>query len=212
MPTTTDIFSGWTEVRAIWGKNSRQVVNAISEIEGILPFKIRGFASDSGCEFRNKDLLKYFNCRPCPIPFVRGRPNIKNDNAHVEQKNWTHVRQLLGYSRLDRRNDVDFINDLYVNYWLILWNYFTPVMKVSSKTQIGRRVVRTYDKPKTPCDRLLESGSLSDEQKQVLMAKIKGLNPFELRAELNRKLSWYFKNIGIRDKHLFSPIAGVANY
>ena len=103
--TMTDIYSGWTEVRAVWGKQSNAVLNAIRAIENTLPFKIKGFASDNGNEFLNNDLWTYFDQRPEKVSFVRRRPYKKNDNAHVEQKNWTHVRQLLGYDRLDQQWD-----------------------------------------------------------------------------------------------------------
>jgi hypothetical protein len=170
--TMTDIFSGWTELRAVWGKQSDAVLDGIKTIEETLPFKIKGFASDNGNEFLNNDLWTYFTQRENKIEFVRRRPYKKNDNAHVEQKNWTHVRQLLGYDRLDQQWDVNYINDIYVNYWLILWNYFTPVMKLKSKTRIGGKIIKQYDEPKTPFERLLESPSLSQEEKLTLMARV----------------------------------------
>ena len=135
--TVTDIYSGWTELRAVWGKSAAAVVGGIRDIDEKLPFKIKGFASDNGSEFLNNDLFTYFQKRKEKVDFVRRRPYKKNDNAHVEQKNWTHVRQLLGYDRLDLEWDVNYINDMYVNYWLLLWNYFTPVMKLKSKTRVG---------------------------------------------------------------------------
>jgi hypothetical protein len=169
-------------------------------VETGLPFKIKGFASDGGSEFLNKGLWAYFNNREDKIPFVRTRPDRKNDNAHVEQKNWTHVRQLLGYDRLDRKNDVIVLNDLYQNYWLILWNFFTPVMKLKSKIRDGHRVKRIYDEPRTPFDRLLASEYLSQDEKRTLAARKENLNPFELRAELNERLNSYLKTVGTRNR------------
>jgi hypothetical protein len=198
--TMTDLFSGWTEVRAVWGKRSDAVLNAIKDIENTLPFKIKGFASDNGNEFLNNDLWTYFDNREEKVNFVRRRPYKKNDNAHVEQKNWTHVRQFLGYDRLDQQWDVDYINDMYVNYWLPLWNYFTPVMKLKSKTRVGGRIVKVHDTPKTPYHRLLESEKLTQEEKQMLLARTDNLNPFKLRAELDKKLKWYFRIVDIRKK------------
>ena len=198
--TMTDIFSAWTEVRAVWGKQSREVLNAIKAVENVLPFKIKGFASDNGNEFLNNDLWTYFDNRPAKVHFVRRRPYKKNDNAHVEQKNWTHVRQLLGYDRLDLQWDVDYINDLYQNYWLPLWNFFTPVMKLKSKTRVGGRIIKVHDDPRTPYERLLESPHLSQEEKQALMARREHLNPFGLRNELEKKLKWYFRIVDIRKK------------
>lgn len=198
--TMTDIFSGWTEVRAVWGKQSSAVLDAIKAIEHTLPFNIKGFASDNGNEFLNNDLWTYFDQRPDKVHFVRRRPYKKNDNAHVEQKNWTHVRQLLGYDRLDTQWDVDYINDLYVNYWLPLWNFFTPVMKLKSKTRVGGKIVKVHDEPQTPFERVLNSEHLTQEQKQAMLARREHLNPFGLRAELDKKLKWYFRIVDIRKK------------
>ncbi len=198
--TMTDIFSGWTEVRAVWSKQSSEVLNAVKMIEMTLPFKIKGFASDNGNEFLNNDLWTYFDNRSEKVQFVRRRPYKKNDNAHVEQKNWTHVRQLLGYDRLDTEWDVEFINDLYLNYWLPLWNYFTPVMKLESKTRLGGRIIKIHDEPKTPMQRLLQSEKLSQEEKENLLGRVTDLNPFKLKEELDEKLKWYFKIVDIRKR------------
>lgn len=198
--TMTDLFSGWTEVRAVWGKRAEAVLNAVKTIENTLPFKIKGFASDNGNEFLNNDLWTYFANRKDKVEFVRRRAYKKNDNAHVEQKNWTHVRQLLGYDRLDTQWDVDYINDLYENYWLVLWNFFTPVMKLKSKTRVGGRIVKVHDEPKTPFHRLLESEHLSQEEKQALLARVEHINPFRVRQELEKKLKWYFKIVDIRKR------------
>lgn len=198
--TMTDIYSGWTEVRAVWGKQSLGVLNAIKEIENSLPFKIKGFASDNGNEFLNNDLWTYFDDRAMKVDFVRRRPYKKNDNAHVEQKNWTHVRRLLGYDRLDQQWDVNYVNDLYQNYWLPLWNYFTPVMKLRSKTRIGGRIVKLHDEPKTPFERVLECPHISQEEKQALLARVENLNPFVLRTELDKKLKWFFRIVDIRKR------------
>lgn len=198
--TMTDIYSGWTETRAVWGKTSNAVLNAVKGIEASLPFKIQGFASDNGNEFLNNDLWTYFNQRPEKVQFVRRRPYKKNDNAHVEQKNWTHVRQLIGYDRLDQQLDVEYVNDLYKDYWLLLWNFFTPVMKLKSKTRIGGRIVKVHDEPKTPFERLLESEQLTQEQKQALLARAQDLNPFALKIELDKKLKWFFRIVDIRKK------------
>ncbi len=198
--TMTDIFSAWTELRAVWGKRSEGVLEAVKVIENTLPFKIKGFASDNGNEFLNNDLWTYFDQRPEKVQFVRRRPYKKNDNAHVEQKNWTHVRQLLGYDRLEQEWDVEYINDIYQNYWLPLWNFFTPVMKLKTKTRIGGRTVKVHDEAKTPFERLLESDHLTQDQKQALLARAEGLNPFTLRTELEKKLKWFFRIVDIRKK------------
>lgn len=111
--TVTDICTTWTENRAMWNKYKGGVYDGISDIESSLPFKVLGFDSDNGLEFMNHALFDYFTNRAEPVAFTRSRPYMKNDNAHVEQKNWTHVRQLFGYDRLDNKHAVHKMNELY---------------------------------------------------------------------------------------------------
>lgn len=198
--TMTDIGSHWTENRAMWKKESRTVLSAIKSIEDSLPFTVLGFASDNGNEFLNHDLHSYFFNRKNRVEFVRRRPYKKNDNAHVEQKNWTHVRELFGYERFDAESQVDFMNDIYQRLWNPLWNYFTPIMKLQSKTRIGGRVVKVHDKPTTPYQRLISSNMLNEEQINQLQEQFKKLNPFELKKELDEKLKWFFRIAEIRAK------------
>jgi hypothetical protein len=199
--TVTDIHSSWTDNRAVWTKKSVNVMGAIQSIEDNLPFKIQCFSSDNGNEFLNNDLFTYFESRkPKKIPFVRGRPYKKNDNCFVEQKNWTHVRQLLGYDRLDTQWDVEYLNDIYQNYWNPLRNFFIPTLKLETKTRHGGKLIKTYGEPKTPYQRLLESDALTDEEKELLKERAQHLNPFRLRIELNKKLKWYFRIVDIRKK------------
>lgn len=195
--TVTDLFSGWTENRAVWGKTGENVQAAIEDVETHLPFKLRGFATDNGNEFLNNDLYTYFSDRENKddvVHFVRRRPYKKNDNAHVEQKNWTHVRKLWGYSRIDDENfDVDYMNDVYKNYWCPLKNFFIPTMKLKEKHRLGGRTIKTYEKPKTPYQRLIESDSLSNEAKEALIYLKSSLNPFKIKQELDTKMRWFFR-------------------
>jgi hypothetical protein len=191
--TMTDLFSAWTENRATWTKESKRVRSQISDIERSLPFKIKGFASDNGNEFFNHELHDFFDKRPVKVEIVRRRPYKKNDNAHVEQKNWTHVRELFGYERFDHKDLVDLMNEIYKFYWNPLWNFFNPVMKLKSKTRVGGKLIKKHDEPKTPYQRLLESNHLSEVDKTVLKTRYEKLNPFHLRAELEKKLKWFFK-------------------
>ena len=98
--TYTDIESGWTANRAVFNKGARGIVAATQEVEEALPFKVLGFDCNNGSKFLNHHLVSYFTKRPKQVKFTRSRPYHKNDNGHVEQKNWTQVRQLLGYQRL----------------------------------------------------------------------------------------------------------------
>jgi hypothetical protein len=134
--TMTDVFTGWTENRAMLGKDGRTVMGAIRSVERNLPFYIKGFASDNGNEFLNHDLHSYFTDRKNQVNFVRRRPYKKNDNAHVEQKNWTHVRELFGYNRFTKKTHIQMMNDIYKKLWNPLWNYFTPVMKLENKADL----------------------------------------------------------------------------
>jgi len=191
--TATDLASGWTENRVTYSKSMKDITKQIGDIEGTLPFPMKGFASDNGSEFINNSLYNFFHNRPAPIEFVRRRPYKKNDNAHVEQKNWTHVRQLFGYQRIDHPDLVPLMNDIYKNYWNPLRNYFHPCMKLIEKVRIGGRIKKKYDKPKTPYHRLMESPSVSDEKKNMLKQTYKNMNPFRLKRELDKKLNKFWE-------------------
>lgn len=191
--TMTDVFTGWTENRAMFKKESRTVIGAIRSIERSLPFKIKGFASDNGNEFLNHDLHSYFYNRSNKVNFVRRRPYKKNDNAHVEQKNWTHVRELFGYDRFGKGKYVVMMNEIYKNLWNPLWNFFTPVMKLESKERVGGKIIKLHSKPKTPYARLMDSGTLTVEEWNNLKLKYETLNPFELKKELEKQLKWFFR-------------------
>lgn len=192
--TMTDIFSSWTENRATWTKGQTPVLAAIKEIEKALPFAMTGFACDNGTEFLNYEMLKFFRMnRQTPIEFVRRRPYKKNDNAHVEQKNWTHVRQLFGYDRLEDRSLLDLMNEIYRDYWNPLQNYFTPAVRLVEKTRIGGKIKKKFDQPKTPYQRLLDCADLAPEIKEKLKATQASLNPFVLTQGLRDKLKEFLE-------------------
>lgn len=194
--TLTDLFSGWTENRATWTKGMTPVLEAIRDIERGLPFTLWGFACDNGTEFLNYELLKYLRMnREKPIEFTRRRPYRKNDNAHVEQKNWTHVRQLFGYERFEDRSLVGAMNEIYREYWNPLTNYFIPCTRLLEKTRIGGRVVKKYDRPRTPYQRLMESADVSEEAKTRLRACYERLDPFELKQALQARLHDLFQDL-----------------
>lgn len=195
--TLTDYCTGWTENRATWGKGAGGVVEQIKDIEQSLPFELKGFDCDNGSEFLNYHLLRYFQERDAPVAFTRSRPYKKNDNAHVEQKNWTHVRQLFGYDRIDKQASIALMNDLYKNEWSALQNFFLPNMKLKTKTRINSRYKRTYYSPETPYQRLLQSEAITKQQKQMLINENKSLDPFKLRATIEEKLTTIFKLISV---------------
>jgi hypothetical protein len=191
--TFTDIWSGWTENRAVWNRSSAQIVGRIEDIERGLAFEVEGFDSDNGREFLNWNLVRYFRDRAAPVEFTRSRPYRKNDNAHVEQKQWTHVRQLLGYDRLEDRRLVRLINDLYRNEWRALQNFFFATMRLISKSREGGRLRRCHDRPRTPYERLLESSKVSEEGKAQLRREFASLDPVLLRESAETKLREIFR-------------------
>lgn len=138
--TYTDIFSGWTSLRAVWNKGATGIVDATREVEAALPFALLGFDCDNGSEFLTWHLVRYFQERPKQVGFTRSRPYHKNDNGHVEQKNWTHVRQLLGYDRLDEPELCSAINEIYRQWWEPLHNFFCPTAKLVSKDRHGAKI------------------------------------------------------------------------
>lgn len=186
--TYTDIYSGWTSLRAVWNKGATGIVEATRKVEAALPFAILGFDCDNGSEFLNWHLVRYFQERPTKVGFTRSRPYHKNDNGHVEQKNWTHVRQLLGYDRLDELELCQAVNEIYEQWWKPLHNYFCPSVKLESKDRHGAKVQRKHDLPLTPCERLLKSRKIRAEAKKKLRQKREELNPFALQRGLEAAL------------------------
>lgn len=195
--TFTDIFSQWTENRAIWNKSAAEVVDRVREVEQKLPFVLRGFDVDNGSEFLTWHLWRYFLERPQPIEMSRSRPYKKNDQAHVEQKNWTHVRQLLGYERMEGTEMVPVINELY-RTWGLLHNFFCPTLKLQEKLRVGAKTKRKYQTPQTPCQRLLDSPDLTQEQKAALEARLRELNPLQLKRQLEEQLKTVFRQLHAR--------------
>lgn len=193
--TLTDIFTTWTENRATWNKGSDGVLKQVKNIEKKLPFPIYGFDCDNGSEFLNYHLLRYFTKRKKPVQFTRSRPYHKNDNAHVEQKNWTHVRQLFGYTRFEKRCLVDLMNDLYSKELSLYYNHFIPTMKLVEKVKINSKYRKRYDKPKTPYQRVMESNDVSEEKKEALTKQHELLNPFELKQVIEQKLKRIFQHV-----------------
>jgi hypothetical protein len=191
--TVTDLASTWTVNRAIWTKNQEEVKQGLSCLESRLAFSIKSFKSDSGSEFINKHMYDFFNQRNRPVVFFRTRPYHKNDNCHVEQKNFTHVRTLFGYARIDDQELVVLMNEIYELYWNPLQNFFLPTIKLVEKKRIGVKVKRFYEEPKTPFERLVNSEYISDEQKRSLREQKSKLNPFHLRLELEIKIKEFWE-------------------
>jgi hypothetical protein len=188
-----DIATGWTEQRAVWGKGETDVLKQIEDIEKTLPFDLKGFDSDNGSEFLNHHLLRHFTERKQPIQFTRSRAYHKDDNSHIEQKNWTHVRQWLGYERLDNPKVVPLLNDLYTTEWRLFHNFFCPSVKLLAKERIASKTIKRYDIPKTPYQRVIESPHVEESVKQKLKSQMTSLDPFALRQAIEEKLKVIFK-------------------
>ena len=183
----TDIHTTWVETRAVLGKAQVRVSQALEEMRQALPFRLRGIDSDNGSEFINAHLVKY--CGKHDIYFTRGRPYKKDDNAHIEQKNWTHVRKLMGYVRYDTLQAFEAINDLYRHELRLLQNLFLPSVKLIRKERIGSRTRRVYDAPQTPLERLLACEHSNSKQIAELRTLRDRLDPFTLSATVDAKLA-----------------------
>jgi hypothetical protein len=183
-----DIATGWSEQRAVWGRGETGVLEQIRHIEQSLPFALLGFDCDNGSEFLNHHLLRHFINRPNPVHFTRSRAYRKDDNAHIEQKNWTHVRQWIGYERLDEPRVVELLNELYRNEWRLFHNFFCPSVKLLAKQQLGSKTIKHHDSPKTPYQRLIDSPHIPQDTKERLATQLQSLNPFRLRSSMEIKL------------------------
>lgn len=190
--TQDDVFTQWVERRCVLGKSQEVVCAALDDARRELPFDLLGVDSDNGSEFINDHLYRYCKgdstLKRAPVQMTRGRPYKKDDNAHVEQKNWTHVRKPLGYGRFDTQAAVDAINDLYRHELCWFQNLFLPSFKLIAKVRVGSKLRRRYDTPKTPFQRVLDSG-YGDPVKIAALRRLRDqLNPFELSRIIDRKL------------------------
>ena len=186
--TYTDILSGWTEGGAVWNKGASGVLAATRQVEERLPFALLGFDSDNGGEFLNHHLWSYLRERKAAVEFTRSRPYHSDDNAHVEQKNWTWARQLLGYGRLEDPELVGPISALYREVWAPWQNFFLPCLKLEQKWRQGSHWHKRYEVPRTAYDRLCAPGMLALKQRRQLRERYASLDPFALKDELEKKL------------------------
>jgi IS30 family transposase len=188
--TATDISTGWTECFALPNKTQAAVSQAIGELRQRLPFPLLGIDSDNGSEFINDTLYRY--CRAEMITFTRSRPYKKNDQAHVEQKNWSVVRHTVGYDRLETPEERDLLASIYADLRLYV-NFFQPVLKLIGKVQVDGRTIKQYDQASTPFRRTLAAGQVSLGNKAGLMNQYILLNPVELRRQIDQKVARLWK-------------------
>ncbi len=183
-----DYATTWVEVRAIWGRGEVATVAALQDIEQNLPFTLLGLDSDNGGEFLNYHVIRWLQQRPRPVFMTRSRPYKKDDNAHVEQKNWTHVRQNFGYERHDNPEVIEPINRLAKGAYGQLLNFFHATLKVERKERVEGRLKRIYGPAQTPLARVLASPEVSSDMKARLRQQKAALNPFALKQEVDRSL------------------------
>lgn len=205
----TDIKTTWTETRAIMGKGQFATQQALTSIESSLPFKLLGIDSDNGSEFINYNFYKY--CQDNKIQFTRSRPYKKDDNAHIEQKNWTHVRKIFGYVRYDSEQALEAMNDLYRNELRIMQNLFLPSQKLIKKKRIGSKYIRVYDKPQTPLQRVLNCklNNIDKNKIKELVALSNSINPFDLAKIIDVKINKIYRLASLtrRQKNSLKQVA-----
>ena len=193
--TMTDSLSGWTENRGCANKCANQVMPAIRSVHQSIPFALISINVDNGSEFLNHLVYGYFTDfakeMGTPFPMTRSRAYQKNDNARVEQKNWTHVRQLFGYDRIDDARLIPLMNEVYRVQNLIS-NFFIPQYRLLSKVRQGAKIRKKYDKPKTPYQRLLES-NIPEDRKQKLREQYATLSYPKLKREREEYLASFLK-------------------
>jgi hypothetical protein len=188
--TATDLATGWTECLALANKTQVAVSQAIGQLRLDLPFPLLGLDSDNGSEFINDTLLRY--CQTEQITFTRSRPYRKNDQAHVEQKNWSVVRHTVGYDRLETEAELALLRSIYADLRLYI-NFFQPVLKLIGKEQIDGKTKRTYDRATTPYRRVLALETLSWQVKARLTALYVQLNPVFLRTRIDANVAKLWK-------------------
>ena len=188
--TCTDLSTGWTDVTTLAHRSQQAVSTAIHHMRQRLPFPLLGIDSDNGSEFINDTLYRY--CLDEKITFTRSRPYQKNDQAHVEQKNWSVVRHTVGYDRWETDQEFTILESIHADLRLYI-NFFQPSFKLIAKECIGNRTIKRYDPAKTPYQRVLERKDISLEAKARLMNLYVQLNPAELRRSIDLKTAKLWK-------------------
>lgn len=206
--TVTDVATGWTECVAVRNRGQQAVFEALVLARGRLPFALRGIDSDNGSEFINAHLLRY--CQQEQLTFTRSRPYQKNDQAYVEQKNWTIVRQLVGYDRFESWAAYQALGNLYEVIRLYV-NFFQPSMKLVDKQREGSKVKKTYDQAKTPYQRVLEAEQVGEAAKEKLRQQYATLNPMALLRQMQRLQEVLWKLVACEPTEAETPQTTLAS-
>jgi hypothetical protein len=189
MLDAVDYATAWVSTRAMWNRGQEGTLSALADLEQSLPFPLLGLDSDNGGEFLNYHVLAWLQKRPRPVFMTRSRPYKKDDNAHIEQKNWTHVRQWFGYERHDNQEVVERLNALSRGPLNQMLNFFHASLKLENKERTGTgKMRRTYPKARTPLQRVLDSPEVAESTKARLRAEKTRLNAFALKREVDQQL------------------------
>jgi len=183
--TATDVASGWLELRPLLNNAQKWTFEALSSIKDTTPLPVLEFHPDNGSEFINTYTETW--CKNNGIPFTRSRSNKKNDNCFVEQKNGAVVREYVGYDRLEGKEELALLADVY-RPLVPLLNFFMPSQKLKSKTRVGSKETKVYDEPKSPFQRLMESPHTPQKTKELLLGQIALYNPVELQHNGNKAI------------------------
>lgn len=181
-----DLATGWSECLVLANRSQRQVSAAIERLRQRLPFPLLGIDSDNDSAFINDNLYRY--CLREKITFTRSRPYKKNDQAHIEQKNWSVVRRLIGYDRYESDQALELFEAIYQD-WRLYVNFFQPVLKLVEKRRVGSKVIKKYDTARTPYQRVLDSSDVSEETKVHLRQLYLTLNPMALRQRIDENVA-----------------------
>jgi len=188
MLDSVDFCTQWVEARAVWNKGWFNTLEQLRDIEARLPFALRGIDNDNGGALLNGHVLRYCQERQQPVQMSRSRPYHKDDNAHIEQKNWTRIRQGFGYHRYDNPAVVALLNERTGGPWRELLNFFCPTLQRRRKERVGAQVRRVYGAAQTPYQRLLEHPAVSRQKKTELRQHRARLNPFAWHRQLEKRL------------------------
>jgi hypothetical protein len=204
--TFTELFSGWTENRAVWNKSADAVLVQLKALATSVPYPMKDFHTDNGGEFLNWALHRHLTGRVVKLPWTRSLAYRKNDNAHCEQKNWTQVRQLFGHDRFAHPELVALMNDLYAREWSPFTNHFKPTFKLLRREQKAGKTKRVHEAiPKTPYQRLLDSPDIPETTKVTLRDQHAKLDPFALKKNIEVKLKKFFTVLGNLNREATKP-------
>lgn len=192
---STDIYTQWASMRPVRSKREEETKRAIADIEATLPFDLKGIDVDNGSEFINEVWFSHFTERAAPVLFTRSRAYKKNDNAHIEQKNFQNIRLYLGYARLETDEQYRVMESLMKNELPLYINFFLPSVRLIAKDRIGSKLRKRYDAPQTPYQRVLACSSIPEKKKEQLRTIYKRLDPYLLLKSIHNKMRQLYKDV-----------------